>query len=212
MVWIFLLCTASKKMDGIIKINTQMVADNLKTGVDSIDFAIIELERCGSIYTRPVTLVSNDFHTIESGRIRALEERREEEKRREERKEDKCSEPAKPDSKQAPKVLGPIPEFNQAISKQLLKNVPQEAQSLWLQTYQDVPWINSEFAKIVNWLQVNPAKRPKSRPDRFISNWLSRGWESHRKTIPGKFSKQSHRTQSTITDAELAEARQLGIL
>lgn len=213
-VWLFLLCTASKKMDGKIKINTQMVADNLRTGVDSVDFAVLELERCGSILVSPMTLLPNDFNTIESVRKSALEEKREEEKRREEKRKEVCSEPNKSASKPStPKVVGPINEFKESpIVRNLLELVPQEPQLLWLQTYQDVPWITMEFTKIVNWLVVNPEKRPKSRLDRFINKWLSRGWESHRKTLPGQSFKQSHRTQGNISNAELEEARQLGII
>lgn len=213
-VWIFLLCTASKKMDGTIKINTQMVADNLRTGVDSIDFAILELERCKSISVMPVTLITNDINTVESVRIRALEERREEEKREEKKRKEVCSEPAKPDSKPTKLILvGHIPEFEiPEMNQALLKNVPRDTQSLWLQTYQDVQWITMEFTKIVNWLKVNPRKAPKSRLDRFISSWLSRGWESHRKTLPGQFRKPEQRVQSSISSAEMERAKQLGII
>lgn len=91
-VWIYLLCTASKKMKSIIKINTQMIADNLRISVDSVDYAIIELERCASITTSPVTLVNNDLQPERKEKVtiavRALEERRGEEKRGEEIRED----------------------------------------------------------------------------------------------------------------------------
>lgn len=209
MVWIFLLCTASKSMTGKIKINTQMVADNLRADIGTIDFAIVELERCGSVIASPLALVPNDINTVESVRIRALEERREEEKREEKKREDICSEQSSKPAKL--KIVGHVPEFQKPeFIQDLLKNVLQETQALWLQTYQDVPWIIMEFTKIVNWLQVNPKKRPKSGLDRFINNWLSRGWESHRKTLPASNSKLEHRVVPTITDRQIELLKQAG--
>lgn len=49
MIWIFLLCTASKKMTSKIKINTQMIADNLGVRVESIDFALEALLKVGCL-------------------------------------------------------------------------------------------------------------------------------------------------------------------
>lgn len=213
-VWLFLLCTASKKMKGMIKINTQMVADNLRTGVDSIDFAILELERCGSITTQPVTLIPNNFNTIESVRKSALEEKREEKKRGEEkRKEYITTELGVADSVALSRQFGATDHFSKDDEViKLLKTVPHDSQALWIKTYNDIPWILSEFSKMIIWLNCNPRKAPKSRMNAFISTWLGRSWDNHRKTLPGQFGKPEHRIQSSITDAEMDRARQLGII
>lgn len=212
MVWLFLLCSASKKMSGHIKVNTQMIADNLKVRVESIDFSIQELTKSASLAIKPLTLVSNDLEHERKDEVtlnlRALEKRREEERR--EDKKNTSSELGQADSDKVAK--GPVQEFNNSLHEKLLSTVLQDTQRLWLQTYQDLPWIQSEFTKMVNWLKVNPKKAPKSRLDRFISNWLSRGWEDYRKTLPGKSSMQSHRTQSDVTAEDLERAKQLGII
>lgn len=47
----------------------------------------------------------------------------------------------------------------------------------------DQAWIESELLKSVAWLEANPQRRPKKFP-KFFNNWLQRGWESYRKTLP----------------------------
>lgn len=111
-----------------------------------------------------------------------------------------------------PKTMGALPEFSgNSLAVDFLKAVPQDTQVLWIQTYQDVSWLVSEFVKMVNWIAVNKQKAPKL-VDRFANSWLTRSWESHRKTLPGQFSHQSHRTQSSLSDAEMQRARELGII
>jgi hypothetical protein len=91
-LWIYLLCVASKGMSGDIKINTEMVAVQLKIREESVSFAVNELARTGSISVQTVTLVSEDLlperkDKVTNG-IRALEEKRGEEKRGEEKREE----------------------------------------------------------------------------------------------------------------------------
>lgn len=43
MLWIFILCAASKKMSGEIKLNTQQAADSLNVRLEVIDYALNEL-------------------------------------------------------------------------------------------------------------------------------------------------------------------------
>lgn len=66
----------------------------------------------------------------------------------------------------------------------LLAEVDQSTQKRWIKLYGDTAWMKSEMVRMVEWLELNPAKRPKKSPARFISSWLSRGWEKHRKGIP----------------------------
>jgi hypothetical protein len=111
------------------------------------------------------------------------------------------------------KPTGPLQEFSaNSLAAALLQDVTHEAQKAWVDLYQDRAWIAFELSKAATWLTVNPDKAPKSRTGRFLTNWLSRGWEAHRKTLPSKSSAQSHRTQSTITDQEMQRARELGII
>lgn len=47
----------------------------------------------------------------------------------------------------------------------------------------DQRWIESELFKSLAWIESNPQRRPKKFP-KFFNNWLQRGWESYRKTLP----------------------------
>lgn len=115
-------------------------------------------------------------------------------------------------SKTKPKVIGPIEQFStNLLAAEFLKTVSHSAQELWLKSYPDQDWLVSEFVKMLNWIEVNPRKRPRSYA-KFAGNWLSTGWDQYRKTIPGKFSKQSHRTKSSVTDQDLVRAKELGII
>lgn len=79
-----------------------------------------------------------------------------------------------------PKIL---PEFLDESIFWLLAKTSIDLQRSWLATYQDPEWLKMELKKASNWIHANPKKAPKSDFARFLNNWLSRGWEQHRKTI-----------------------------
>lgn len=54
----------------------------------------------------------------------------------------------------------------------------------WLKTYEDETWIRLEINKAAAWMVANPKRAPKKDFGRFLNNWLSRGWDTHRKNIP----------------------------
>lgn len=45
-------------------------------------------------------------------------------------------------------------------------------------------WVDAEINKATAWIHANPKRAPKSNFSRFFNQWLSTGWESHRKTVP----------------------------
>lgn len=55
----------------------------------------------------------------------------------------------------------------------------------WLKVYPK-EWIEEELGKAKRWCLTNPTKKPKSNPGNFLNGWLSRNWDSFRKTIPPK--------------------------
>lgn len=80
--------------------------------------------------------------------------------------------------------VGAIPELSaSALTLKALEDVPQQTQRNWLEAYPDASWLAHEIAKAMCWLDVNPQRRPK-RLSRFLGNWLAKGWEQYRKTIP----------------------------
>lgn len=65
----------------------------------------------------------------------------------------------------------------------ILEAVSVEAQLSWLAAYPESSWIRQEINKAAAWIAVNPKRAPKKYAP-FMGNWLSRGWESFRKTLP----------------------------
>lgn len=72
--------------------------------------------------------------------------------------------------------------FDDEVFNDFISSVNAETQELWLKTYEDQQWIEGELKRAVVWCSANQSRAPKSNHARFISNWLSRGWESHRKS------------------------------
>lgn len=79
-------------------------------------------------------------------------------------------------------------EFENSPLTQVLTQVQVDLQKKWIEVY-GKDFCLEEFKKIYTWLAANPAKSPKSDFGKFINTWLTRGWESHRKTLPTNFSK-----------------------
>ena len=96
--------------------------------------------------------------------------------------------------------------FDPAIESWFNKLKPELIES-WIVTYQDKSWIKQELLKISTWCIANASKAPKSNYARFVTNWLARGFESYRKTIPSQpMSKAEIRDQHNINAAlEAAE-------
>lgn len=75
---------------------------------------------------------------------------------------------------------------NEATRKFLLDHkIPLNAQQAWLATYGDPVWVSTEILKANSWIATNPTRAPKSKVGRFVTNWLSRSWETYRKTNTG---------------------------
>lgn len=69
------------------------------------------------------------------------------------------------------------------VCQDVLITVTQSAQVAWLRAYPDAAWLGMEIRKAYAWIESNPQKRPKNLT-RFLANWFSRAYESHRKGIP----------------------------
>jgi DNA-binding transcriptional regulator YhcF (GntR family) len=87
-------------------------------------------------------------------------------------------------AKRNPPAVGAIAEFSDSPALQsALQDVRAKVQQAWLDAYPDVVWIKGELLKARAWIEANPKKAPKSF-GRFVTNWLAKGWEYHRKTVP----------------------------
>lgn len=82
----------------------------------------------------------------------------------------------------------------------LLASVRTRSQQSWIDAYPDIEWIGFEVKKARAWIEANPRKSPKSFA-RFVTGWLSRSWEFHRRTIPSNRPGQG--APIKVTDAEI---------
>jgi hypothetical protein len=82
-----------------------------------------------------------------------------------------------------PPLAPPLEGDYSPKARALLANVTLDAQLSWLAAYPDPAWIRRELNKATAWIIANPKKAPKKFPA-FMNNWLGRGWEQHRKTLP----------------------------
>lgn len=83
----------------------------------------------------------------------------------------------------SPASCGAIDPFDCEGTREALSKVKRSVQERWLAAYADANWIKQELLKALAWEAANPRKRSKDF-GRFMTNWLSNGWERYRKTIP----------------------------
>jgi len=78
----------------------------------------------------------------------------------------------------------PPEELRDELLDPYLAKVRVAAQRAWLSGFQDAEWVKSELKKAVMWMSANPKRAPRSDFAKFFNNWLNRGWENYRKSIP----------------------------
>lgn len=86
---------------------------------------------------------------------------------------------ASPPPRIAPQLIG---EYSPK-AKAIIQACDISTQESWLAAYPDPAWIKQEINKAAAWVTSNPKRAPKKYPN-FMANWLSRGWENFRKTLP----------------------------
>lgn len=82
--------------------------------------------------------------------------------------------------------FGIYPELSNPVVIEFLTRakIKSSILTLWVNTYNDIDWVQQEILKAIAWMDANPSKKPKRNFARFLGSWFSRGWEWHRKTIP----------------------------
>lgn len=88
-----------------------------------------------------------------------------------------------------------------------LGSVKQSVQRLWLEAYPDRAWIRQELLKACAWIEANPRKQSKDF-GRFMNNWLAKGWEQHRKTIPSQPALAAPNARMLEIERQVAESRE----
>lgn len=179
--WLYLLCQASKKSCGVISVN---VAHAERVGrIKRKDF-LSAIEKLKGI--RWITVADSSAalsRNADDTAAAATNERtdgRDETNERDGRTEDSVA----VDTTAPPAAILRNLEGDYSLTaKELLAEVPIRLQESWLTAYPDAAWIRLEVNKAAAWILANPKKRPKKFPA-FMSNWLARGWEQFRKTLP----------------------------
>lgn len=91
-----------------------------------------------------------------------------------------------PPTRAASSPRGPIDDFKgDELVEQYLNEVTKETQKAWLKVYPGAQWIGEEIKRAHIWMTTNPQKKSKNFA-RFMSNWLSRSFESYRKGLPSR--------------------------
>jgi len=80
---------------------------------------------------------------------------------------------------------GNNPLLEGTATKEILDRVKRDVQDSWVSLYPDPAWIKSEIGKAWVWCKSNPKRAPRAAWARFLSQWLSRGWEDYRKRPNG---------------------------
>lgn len=71
-----------------------------------------------------------------------------------------------------------------------IKPIKPDLVAAWIQGF-DEDWVLSEMAKARIWCLANPKRSPKNSST-FLTNWFSKGWERHRKTLPAEKPKSDY--------------------
>jgi hypothetical protein len=179
--WLYLLCQASKKSDGMIEVKLAHVERIGRIKRKDFLSAVEKLKEIGWIVVDDT--VAARLRNVDVTSAAATNERtdeRDETNVRNGRTEDSVA--VGTTAPPAPILRNLEGDYSQT-ALELLAGVPLRLQESWLSAYPDAAWIRQELNKAAAWILANPKKKPKKFPA-FMSNWLARGWEDFRKTLP----------------------------
>lgn len=179
-VWIIILSIASKTKKNTIYFPVEIIGPKYCVNIRKIKSTIEKLKQFKVVTVNPNGSRTQNEHVPNEIRDQHAHQRREEEKRREEKKRVRNS--ACADSK----------PFTDKLYKK------------WIETYEK-DFVDHEIKKADAWMEANPKRRPKSSFARFYTNWLSRGWERHRKNIPSEKVKPKWETVHRSKDGQIIQ-------
>jgi len=197
--WLYLLCQASKKNCGALEIS---VAHAERIGrIKRKDFlsAVEKLKRIRWI-------ADSDSDAARARNVDVTDTyatRRDETRRDETEREADCV--AVETTAPPASILRVLEGEYSLTAKELLASVPLKLQESWVVSYPDPAWVKQEVNKAAAWILANPRKAPKKFPA-FMGNWLARGWESFRKTLPSQRAGMAEEPE-WVKEAKAEEAR-----
>jgi hypothetical protein len=183
--WLYILCQASKSKSnlGEILINTRHLERIGRITQDEFQSALRKLENNQIIKYSIASPNADVTDQNVSGTAPNADERM-----RSLRTDGRTDTNTARDRADAPKpgkqAYGALPCFaTDPEIKTLLETVGEASQKTWLSLY-DEQWIKRELVNARLWMIDNPERKPKSKVSSFLSRWLKRGYEDHRKTVP----------------------------
>lgn len=183
MVWIYILCCASKLNSEILQVPLQCshrVLDRCK-GIDEKTFhraiqklkqlKILEIRTSRGRYADDTSVNADDTH-LSPYETRRNETRRDVTRRDEEYSSERFT-------------LAAAFAGDQILEKLFTeREVTTDVQASWIEAFPDPAWVSQEIRKAVTWEKANPTRKKKNF-GAFITRWLTKGWDQ-RKTAPGQ--------------------------
>ena len=180
--WIYILCQASQKNSSIVKLNVSHADRVCRVSRKVLESAIEKLVKaeCIQHHVRGTNArrTSSVRHTTEQ----YTTEQYTTEQNRTEDSTDLDADAPSNGASIGQLSHGFAEHKENPILVALVGPVSLKVQASWLAAYQDAGWIVGEVLKANAWIEANPKKRPKQF-GKFMTNWLSRGWEMHRRGI-----------------------------
>ena len=82
-------------------------------------------------------------------------------------------------------------EFDQVLAVFGSRGIKPNLSSSWLIAFPEPDWIIQEINKAISWENANPRSRKKNF-GRFVTNWLTRGWDSRKLQTTRLTTNQQH--------------------
>lgn len=178
-IWLCFLCHAAKKNSKTFSLKIEYFADHYKLKKLKIESALKKAQENGLVK------VTSQIRTDANGSVRTRTETCSTYERNE---QDKTNDTNGTERDAATSGTSPdapvIANLSDLLTKELLEKVKPEVQESWLQLYEDHEFVKRELQQAAVWCKANPLRKPKSDYGRFLTSWLARGWEKHRKTLP----------------------------
>ena len=154
LLYIFILCQASKAGGGKFKLSVNFTADVVGISRQKLD---TELRLLGDL----VSVCRHNGDTM----TRTIRD-----------------ETIRDDTKKPSVSSSAVAEELKGLEYILSEKVTLKVQQGWLKVY-PADYLCQELKQSQLWLDANPLKNPKSSWSRFFTGWLKRGWENYRKSI-----------------------------
>lgn len=184
-IFLFLLCTASKKGISEVEINVRFISALLKKTEHEIRQSLQSLAKSGVIVTSesrhddgeapskcPSTIQD---HTIQDHT-----------------KNLSTGSSAVVQSEQSRQESLPVVQKSTPVkvetAQELISKIPQVTKQRWQMLYNDPEFLERELLKALNYYEANPRKMPKTVKGwtQALSSWFARGWDWRAKNIQGK--------------------------